>query len=65
MLIGLFSFLLILVFLVLYTSLVSIWFPTFCFYEIIILDPTDFVYNVLWRQGSFVLQFMARLGISS
>jgi photosystem II CP47 chlorophyll apoprotein len=33
-------------------------------YELAIFDPTDPVLNPMWRQGMFVLPFMARLGVT-
>jgi photosystem II CP47 chlorophyll apoprotein len=34
-------------------------------YELAIFDPSDPVLNPMWRQGMFVLPFMARLGVTS
>jgi photosystem II CP47 chlorophyll apoprotein len=34
-------------------------------YELAIFDPSDVVLNPMWRQGMFVLPFMARLGADS
>jgi photosystem II CP47 chlorophyll apoprotein len=34
-------------------------------YELIILDPTDSLYNPIWRQGSYVLEFCSRIGVVS
>lgn len=28
-------------------------------------DPTDYVFNPMWRQGMYVLPFMARLGVTT
>jgi photosystem II CP47 chlorophyll apoprotein len=33
-------------------------------YELAIFDPSDAVLNPMWRQGMFVLPFMARLGVT-
>jgi photosystem II CP47 chlorophyll apoprotein len=33
-------------------------------YELAIFDPSDPVLNPMWRQGMFVLPFMARLGVT-
>jgi len=46
-----------------HTSLVSGWAGVMTLYELIILDPTDPVFNPLWRQGSYVLPFISRLGV--
>lgn len=32
-------------------------------YELIVLDPTDSIFNPIWRQGSYVLPFASRLGV--
>nr|AVY51807.1 CP47 apoprotein of photosystem II [Pyrocystis lunula] len=32
-------------------------------YELVLLDPTDPVYNPIWRQGCFVLPWSSRLGV--
>jgi photosystem II CP47 chlorophyll apoprotein len=32
-------------------------------YELIILDPTDPVYNPIWRQGCYVIPFTSRLAV--
>jgi photosystem II CP47 chlorophyll apoprotein len=32
-------------------------------YELITLDPTDPVYNPIWRQGCYVIPFISRLGV--
>ena len=34
-------------------------------FELIVVDPSDPVFNPIWRQGSYVLPFAARLGITS
>ena len=34
-------------------------------YELAIFDPSDAVLNPMWRQGMYVMPFMARLGITS
>ena len=33
------------------------------FYEVIIVDPTDPVYNPTWRQGCYILSFSSRIGV--
>jgi len=35
------------------------------FYELILLDPTDPVYNPIWRQGCYGIPFISRLGVTS
>jgi photosystem II CP47 chlorophyll apoprotein len=32
-------------------------------YELAVYDPSDLVLNPMWRQGMFVMPFMARLGV--
>ena len=46
-----------------HTSLVSGWSGVMALYEIVILDSSDYVYNPLWRQGSYVMPFISRLGV--
>merc|ERR1712054_477320 len=33
-------------------------------YELAVFDPSDPVLNPMWRQGMFVMPFMARLGVT-
>ena len=47
-----------------HTGLVSGWAGVMTLYELIVIDPTDPVYNPLWRQGSYVLPFISRLGVT-
>jgi photosystem II CP47 chlorophyll apoprotein len=47
-----------------HTALVSGWAGSMSLYELAIFDPSDPVLNPIWRQGMFVLPFMARLGIT-
>ena len=34
-------------------------------YELIVVDPTDSVYDPIWRQGTYVLPFITKLGVVS
>ena len=34
-------------------------------FELIVVDPSDPVFNPIWRQGAYVLPFAARLGVTS
>jgi photosystem II CP47 chlorophyll apoprotein len=47
-----------------HTSLVSGWAGAMALYELAVFDPSDPVFNPMWRQGMFVLPFMTRLGIT-
>ena len=47
-----------------HTALVAGWAGSMALYELAILDPSDPVLNPMWRQGMFVLPFMARLGVT-
>lgn len=47
-----------------HTALVAGWAGSMALYELAIFDPTDPVFNPMWRQGMFVLPFMTRLGIT-
>jgi len=46
-----------------HTALVAGWAGSMALYELAIFDPSDPVLNPMWRQGMFVLPFMARLGV--
>lgn len=47
-----------------HTALVAGWAGSMALYELAIFDPSDPVLNPMWRQGMFVLPFMARLGVT-
>ncbi len=47
-----------------HTALVAGWAGSMALYETATFDPSDPVFNPMWRQGMFVLPFMARLGIT-
>jgi photosystem II CP47 chlorophyll apoprotein len=47
-----------------HTALVAGWAGSMALYELAIYDPTDPVLNPMWRQGMFVMPFMARLGVT-
>jgi photosystem II CP47 chlorophyll apoprotein len=46
-----------------HTALVAGWAGSMALYELAIFDPSDPVLDPMWRQGMFVLPFMARLGV--
>jgi photosystem II CP47 chlorophyll apoprotein len=46
-----------------HTGLIAGWAGAMALYELIVLDPTDPVYNPIWRQGSYVTPFVSRLGV--
>ncbi|NES44532.1 photosystem II chlorophyll-binding protein CP47, partial [Moorena sp. SIO2C4] len=46
------------------TALVAGWAGSMALYELAIFDPSDPVLNPMWRQGMFVMPFMARLGVT-
>ncbi|MGB3240084.1 MAG: photosystem II chlorophyll-binding protein CP47 [Geitlerinemataceae cyanobacterium] len=48
-----------------HTALVAGWAGSMALFELSIFDPSDAVLNPMWRQGMFVLPFMARLGVTS
>jgi photosystem II CP47 chlorophyll apoprotein len=50
---------------IMHTSLVSGWSGSMALYELAVYDPSDLVLNPMWRQGMFVMPFMARLGVVS
>ncbi len=47
-----------------HTALVAGWAGSMALYETATFDPSDSILNPMWRQGMFVLPFMARLGIT-
>jgi photosystem II CP47 chlorophyll apoprotein len=47
-----------------HTALVAGWAGSMALYELAIFDPSDAVLNPIWRQGMFVMPFMARLGVT-
>ncbi|MEA5420492.1 photosystem II chlorophyll-binding protein CP47 [Spirulina sp. CCNP1310] len=48
-----------------HTALVAGWAGSMTLYELAIFDPSDPVLNPMWRQGMFVMPFLARLGVTS
>jgi photosystem II CP47 chlorophyll apoprotein len=46
-----------------HTALVAGWSSVMLLYELIIVDPTDPVYNPIWRQGCYVMPFTSRLSV--
>lgn len=46
-----------------HTGLVAGWAGVMSIYELVVIDQSDPVYNPLWRQGSYVLPFVSRLGV--
>jgi photosystem II CP47 chlorophyll apoprotein len=47
-----------------HTALVAGWAGSMALYELAVFDPSDPILNPMWRQGMFVLPFMARLGVT-
>ena len=48
---------------IMHSGLAAGWSGVMVFYELITLDPTDPVYNPIWRQGCYVIPFISRLGV--
>lgn len=48
---------------IMHSGLVAAWSSVMVLYELITLDPTDPVYNPIWRQGCYVIPFISRLGV--
>ena len=46
-----------------HTALVAGWSALMLLYELITIDPTDPVYNPIWRQAAYTLPFISRIGI--
>ncbi len=47
-----------------HTALVAGWAGSMALFELAVFDPSDPVLNPMWRQGMYVLPFMARLGVT-
>ena len=47
-----------------HTSLVAGWAGSMTLYELAVFEPGDAILNPMWRQGMFVMPFMARLGVT-
>ena len=47
-----------------HTALVAGWAGSMALFELSNFDPSDPVFNPMWRQGMYVMPFMARLGIT-
>ena len=43
--------------------LIDDWSGVMVLYELITVDPTDPVYNPIWRQGCYVIPFISRIGL--
>lgn len=50
---------------IMHTALTAGWAGSMALYELALVDPSDPVFNPIWRQGMFVLPFMARLGVTT
>lgn len=48
-----------------HTSLIARWARSITFYELSVYDPSDPIFNPIWRQRIFVLPFIARLRVVS
>ncbi len=48
-----------------HTGLVSGWAGSMLLYELSAFDPSDLVFNPMWRQGLYVMPFATRLGCTS
>jgi hypothetical protein len=46
-----------------HTALIAGWSTQMVLYELILVDPSDPVYNPIWRQGNYVIPFISRLGV--
>ncbi|NJN86192.1 MAG: photosystem II chlorophyll-binding protein CP47 [Leptolyngbyaceae cyanobacterium SL_7_1] len=46
-----------------HTALTAGWAGSMVLYELSVFDPSDAALNPMWRQGMYVLPFMARLGV--
>jgi photosystem II CP47 chlorophyll apoprotein len=46
-----------------HSGFVAGWSGVMLSYELITVDPTDPVYNPIWRQGCYVMPFISRIGV--
>lgn len=50
---------------IMHTGLISGWAGAMAYYELSVFDPSDPLFNPMWRQGLFVVPFMSRLGVTT
>ena len=50
---------------IMHTGILASWSGLILTYELITFDPTDPGYNPCWRQGSYVIPFISRIGLIS
>ena len=50
---------------IMHTGMLASWSGLIVLYELITFDPTDPAYNPCWRQGSYVIPFISRIGAIS
>ena len=48
---------------IMHSGLPAGWSSLMVLYELITLDPTDPVYNPIWRQGCYLIPFISRIGV--
>ena len=48
---------------IMHSGFVAGWSGVMLLYELITVDATDPVYNPIWRQGSYVIPFISRIGV--
>jgi photosystem II CP47 chlorophyll apoprotein len=48
---------------IMHSGFVAGWSSVMLLYELITVDPTDPVYNPIWRQGCYVIPFISRIGV--
>eukprot|EP01018_Ginkgo_biloba_P040596 Gb_40206 [translate_table: standard] len=48
---------------IMHTSLVSGWTGSMALYKLAIFDPSDYILDLMWRQGMFIIPFLTHLGI--
>ena len=50
---------------IMHTSLISGWAGSMAVYELAVFDPSDAIFNPMWRQVGLKLPFMDQLGVTS
>ena len=47
-----------------HSALVCGWSSSMTLFELIVVDPSDPIFNPVWRQGAYALPFATRLGVT-
>ena len=50
---------------IMHTSLISDWASSMGVNELAVFDPSDAIFNPMWRQGMLILSLIVQLGVAS